>query len=260
MNTRRPGFTLPEILVVVLIVAVLAGVMIPVITNSLRTGKRTTCLSNLHQIGMAIIAYRQDNNAYPEPGKAIGALSSAYAKILPKEPNCPRDPDANHATYEELYNYWGYDTTLAPTPLQSVTDADSVYAPIQAASGPTSAVQWTVDTPTYAVDDIVHYKTGDYICIQANTPDATTNAPYDGSDWKEYWQPTTLSILWASGRPETAFPGLANPNAPANTIVTICPQHVNDIHNMLVVRVSGEAGTAPQQKTDKEFWALSKMP
>ena len=258
MNTRRTGFTLAEILVVVVIIAVLAGVLIPVIANSLKAGKRATCLTNLHQIGAALIMYRQDNNAYPEPGKAIGALSSAYGKILPKDPNCPRDPDPNHATYEELYNYWGYNATPAPLALKSMADADSVYGPIQAASGPTSANLWAVGV-VYAVDDIVHYKTGDYACIKDHTS-TTDDAPYDGAAWKEYWAPATLSALWQNGRPGANFPGLVNPAAPADTIVTICPQHVNDIRNLLVVRVSGEAGTAPQQTADKEFWALSKLP
>lgn len=261
MSTRRTGFTLVEILVVVMIIAVLAGVMIPVIANSLRMGKRATCLMNLHQIGMALIAYRQDNNAYPEPGKAIGALSSAYGKILPKVPNCPRDPDKNHDTYGELYNYWGYAATQSPASLQSITDADHVYAPIQAASPtPSSSIKWAAGT-AYVTNDVVRYQSTDYICLQDHTADAAVNAPLDGSTWKNYWEPTTLqSILWANGRPETGFPGLANPAAPPDTIVTICPQHVNDIHHLLVLRVSGEAGTVPQQKTDKDFWALSKIP
>lgn len=259
MNTRHAGFTLAEILVVVVIIAVLAGVLIPVIANSLKAGKRATCLTNLHQIGAALIAYRQDNNVYPEPGKAIGALSTAYKQLLPKNPNCPRDPDPNHATYEELYNYWGYDASPAPVALKSLEDADSVYGPIQAASGPTYAAKW-IENTDYDVGDIVYYQKANYQCVAAHNSGDTTTTPYDGSAWKDYWQPITLSALWENGRPGADFPGLANPNAPAHTIVTICPQHVNDIHNLLVVRVSGEAATAPQQTTDREFWALSKQP
>jgi hypothetical protein len=215
---------------------------------------------NLHQISMALIAYRQDTNTYPEPGKAIGALSAAYGKLLPKIPNCPRDPDKDHNTYEELYNYWGYDATLTPVALQSIDDADDVYGALQTASStPSSSIQWAAGT-AYVTNDVVHYKNADYICLQNHTADAALNAPFNGSAWRTYWKLTTLSTLWANGRPETDFPGLANPAAPPNTIVTICPQHVNDIHNLLVLRVSGDAGNVPQQKTDKEFWALSKMP
>jgi len=251
MNTRRTGFTLVEILVVVLIIAVLAGVLIPVISNSLKTGKRATCLMNLHQIGMAIIAYRQDTNTYPEPGKAIGALSSAYGKLLPKDPNCPRDPDKNHATYEDLYNYWGYDSTLTPTPIEGTPWGAGV---------------------DYQSGDTVINPDMPYICKAPHTS-SSANEPGKGSSWTDYWinYPekvyggiTGSGYLWRvttnTSTPDSDFPGLVNPAAPPNTIVTICPQHVNDIHNLLVLRVSGDAGTVPQQKTDKEFWALSKMP
>jgi len=260
MKTRHAGMTLLEILVVVGIIAVLASLLIPAIMAAQRKGAQATCLMNLQQIGMALIAYRQDTGAYPQPGKAIGALSSASPKLLPKVPTCPRDPVDNHDTYGALYNYWGYAVKTSPTPLQTEADAGNVYQQIQENSDvPAIAEKWA-DDKAYVFGKEVRYKTADYLCINhggvpANDP---TTTPYDGSAWKQYWQPTKLRLLWNFGHPDTDFPGLAKPNAPGPTIVTICPHHVNDIHNLLVLRVSGNAGTVPQQLSDKEFWALSK--
>ncbi|MEM1354584.1 MAG: type II secretion system protein [Planctomycetota bacterium] len=66
MTTRRPrhplnGFSLIELLVVVSIVAVLIGILMPVLASTRKTVQKTTCASNLRQIGVAIQSHRTDN-------------------------------------------------------------------------------------------------------------------------------------------------------------------------------------------------------
>jgi prepilin-type N-terminal cleavage/methylation domain-containing protein/prepilin-type processing-associated H-X9-DG protein len=56
------GFTLTELLTVIVIVAVLAGVLIPLFARSRESARQSTCASNLKQIETALFQYTQDNN------------------------------------------------------------------------------------------------------------------------------------------------------------------------------------------------------
>ena len=60
------GFTLVEILIVIAILGVLAGLLFPVFARARESGRRASCASNLKQIGVAISLYASDNNqTYP---------------------------------------------------------------------------------------------------------------------------------------------------------------------------------------------------
>jgi len=56
------AFTLVELLVVISIIGLLAGLAVPAINSGLKSAKAGACLSNLHQIGVATIAYAADNS------------------------------------------------------------------------------------------------------------------------------------------------------------------------------------------------------
>src|SRR5947209_3541548 len=60
--SRKPGFTLTELLVVIAVMAALAGLLLPVFARVREAGRRTTCLSNLRQLILAHQMYVQDHD------------------------------------------------------------------------------------------------------------------------------------------------------------------------------------------------------
>lgn len=64
-QVRRSGFTLPEILVTVTVIAVLAAVVVPAVTQYVSKGDTPATESDLTQIRNAITAYSADTRAYP---------------------------------------------------------------------------------------------------------------------------------------------------------------------------------------------------
>lgn len=64
---ERKGFTLIELLIVIAIIAILASILFPVFARVRENARRTSCASNLKQIGLAFFQYAQDyDETYPK--------------------------------------------------------------------------------------------------------------------------------------------------------------------------------------------------
>jgi prepilin-type N-terminal cleavage/methylation domain-containing protein/prepilin-type processing-associated H-X9-DG protein len=76
---RRRAFTLVELLIVVTIVGVLAGLVVPAVFEALHVAHRTACASNLRQLGIAVSLYLKDNHGLFFPIR------------MPNDPKTPED-------------------------------------------------------------------------------------------------------------------------------------------------------------------------
>lgn len=60
LRHKDAGFTLIELLVVISIIAVLAAILFPVFARARENARRTSCMSNLKQMGLSMMQYVQD--------------------------------------------------------------------------------------------------------------------------------------------------------------------------------------------------------
>ncbi|MEA3402929.1 MAG: DUF1559 domain-containing protein [Armatimonadota bacterium] len=91
----KRGFTLIELLVVIAIIAILAAILFPVFARAREKARQTSCLSNMKQIGLAVLMYTQDyderlplqyHNSGGEPAETLihpGGRSVWYVYIEP---------------------------------------------------------------------------------------------------------------------------------------------------------------------------------
>ena len=75
LRTRR-GFTLIELLVVIAIIAILAAILFPVFARARENARKSTCQSNLKQLGLGMIQYAQDyDETFPQLGGPTNILT-----------------------------------------------------------------------------------------------------------------------------------------------------------------------------------------
>jgi len=123
-NQSRKGFTLIELLVVIAIIAILAAILFPVFAKAREEARRSSCLSNENQIGLAVLQYVQDyDEYYPQRYATAGppttpTLETWRSAVQPyiKSINvwkCPDDPAAqtpnpglDGGQFESGYEIW----------------------------------------------------------------------------------------------------------------------------------------------------------
>jgi prepilin-type N-terminal cleavage/methylation domain-containing protein/prepilin-type processing-associated H-X9-DG protein len=127
LNLTRPrptgshkAFTLIELLVVIAIIAILASILFPVFARARENARRSSCMSNLKQIGLGVLQYTQDfDERLPRSiadGNPRPASDTVFFQISPYIKSeqifrCPSDSSptgAQNYSYGYNYRYLGF--------------------------------------------------------------------------------------------------------------------------------------------------------
>lgn len=129
---RRPvtGFTLIEILVVIAIIAILAAILFPAFARARENARRTSCMSNMKQLGLGMLQYAQDYDEHYYGGNrvtnagpltylfvGVGWAGAVYPYVVSTQVyKCPNDTNPGSGTNVPVsyaMNKYAADTALA---------------------------------------------------------------------------------------------------------------------------------------------------
>ena len=142
--TQRKSYTLIEVLIVMFIIAGLAGLLMPALQQAKGKARQAQCISNLHQVHLGLELYAEDNNsAYPQTvnvthwGDGNGWMEKIYrytkTQLVYK---CPGQPQELQNDYSYFLNSYSAQTNSGSTafsrdhikiPSMFILSGDSTY-------------------------------------------------------------------------------------------------------------------------------------
>ena len=126
-SASRAGFTLIEVLLVVVIIGILVGVAVPKLTGRVKQAQISAARTDVENVGTAIRLYEVDNGDYPGSLQALisnpGGAQNWHGPYLEK--GMPKDPWEHDYIYAfpGSHNSGGYDLhSLGPDGVESADD------------------------------------------------------------------------------------------------------------------------------------------
>ncbi len=181
IKTRSSAFTLIELLVVIAIIAILAAILFPVFAQAREKARKTVCVSNVKQLGLAWMMYVQDsdetfppNNTTTVNGTTVPEYVLYGSQVFPCRPCRPRvnKNSLNHDALVALSNSnsltktdpEAYDPRLYAMPYIKSVDmfkcpSDNGISSSLLSADPSQGVPiWKVEGSSYCLNTVVTRK------------------------------------------------------------------------------------------------------
>ncbi|MEO1235478.1 MAG: DUF1559 domain-containing protein [Planctomycetota bacterium] len=132
------GFTLIELLVVIAVVAILVGLLLPVLGRSREAGRAAACGSNLRQLVLAVTTYATDHDAFYVPAADdvfVGFGGTRRWHGVRQQPGTSATPDPFDPALSPLRDYLGVDGRVKLCPSFPESLADPAAAGFEAGTG-----------------------------------------------------------------------------------------------------------------------------